>query len=391
MKARLKKEFFMALVTVPIVTLGFFVVAIALRYLGKAPSFVQNMNDKVLNTGAIISIVLCLPIPVWMKMIFRANDELGYDKFGMSKKNRHFMRRDLREGIEADKIANLEKIVPSEELRRMTKKGSIDPDGDIARLVGLDAIKARIEDMKIKMAFDKRERSKKNNPSFGGYHAVYYGSPGVGKTEVARIASGILYDNYCIKENKTVEVDGAFLRGKGEEETALKVRIVASAAKGGVLFIDEAYELGYGRLGQCAIATLVKEMEDSRGELTVILAGYKDKMRDLLAVNPGFASRIREFWEFPDYSDDELWDIFNAMAKDMGYKVAEDVRSLFDRRINLERVMDSWGNARTVRRILSESIDNHAVNYGKLGMAKNMRHVICKEDVSPDISTNFFG
>ena len=257
MKARLKKEIFMALITVPIVALGFFVVAMVLRNLGKAPAFIEKLNDNFIRTGTIASFLCCIPIPVWVKFVFKANNELSYDEFGISKKNRHFMDRRLRAAIEADKISRLERIVSSEELRHMTNKGSENPDKDISMLVGLEEIKERIENMKARMAFDKGERKKRGLSSDEGYHAVYYGAPGVGKTAVARIASGILYDNYYTDENKTVEVDGAFLRGKSEEETALKVKIVAKAAKGGVLFIDEAYELGYGRLGQCAISTLI--------------------------------------------------------------------------------------------------------------------------------------
>ena len=194
----------------------------------------------------------------------------------------------------------------------------------------------------------------------------FYGNPGTGKTEVARILSRILYDAGVLDEAKLVETDAHGLMGRVVGETAPKTENKINEAMGGVLFIDEAYALagsntvsgGSLNYGEEAIATLLKGMEDKRGQFCTILAGYKKEMVEMLSANPGFKSRIQFTLEFPDYSREELGEIAKVFLSKKGYSIDSDA---------LMRVLDiaeyfrsrpNFANARTVRNILDQVIMN---------------------------------
>ena len=140
----------------------------------------------------------------------------------------------------------------------------------------------------------------------------FLGNPGSGKTEVARLIAGILYENKILPTNKIIEVDRSGLVSQYFGATAEKTSRVIARAMGGVLFIDEAYALGNNNdagsitdYGREAIDTLVKAMEDYRGKFCVIFAGYRNEMQQMLSVNPGLKSRIQFTLDFPNYSRDD--------------------------------------------------------------------------------------
>lgn len=207
-------------------------------------------------------------------------------------------------------------------------------------------------------------------------------------TTIARIMAGYLYKYGYIKKNKCLEIDGNFL--KAGEYSAEKTSIVIRRAMGGVLFIDEAYALMGDQAGAEAVATLIKEMEDHRGDFVLILAGYTNEMRQLLEYNPGFASRVKEYLTFPDYNAREMEEIFALMAKSKGFEVDSAAYPNFDTRVASERQLRSFGNARTARNILEETLDRHARNYMEGKLTESQEYLIIADDVSPEVKNTMF-
>ena len=238
--------------------------------------------------------------------------------------------------------------------------------------------------MVARMTFERDTNKDLDKSQYGmnGRHFCFYGSAGTGKTTVARIIAGFLYQNGYIKENKVIEINGGFLKeGEYSEE---KTKLVIQQAYGGVLFIDEAYSLVEGNLnyGKAAVAELIKEMEDNRDKFTVILAGYKNDMKRLVDTNEGFKSRIKEYLEFPDYSIDEMSQIFENMAHSSNFVVSEMAMLNFTSRISAEKELASFGNGGTVRNVLDECIDRHALNYGQGIITPEEKYILCGCDVS---------
>ena len=174
---------------------------------------------------------------------------------------------------------------------------------------------------------------------------------------------------------------------KAGSETATKTELIIRQAFDGVLFIDEAYvllESGDGS-GEQAIATLIKQMEDNRDRFILIMAGYTDEMKQLLDANPGFKSRIKEYLVFPDYNDFEIKEIFVYMARKQEFIVDENTLDALEERISKERSLKSYGNARTVRNILDEAIDKHALNYLNHIISSDDKYKICECDINRNI------
>ena len=162
-------------------------------------------------------------------------------------------------------------------------------------------------------------------------HLVFVGNPGTGKTTVARLVAGIYRALGLLTQGQLVEVDRSELVAGYLGQTAMKTADVVKSAVGGVLFIDEAYSLAGDQYGTEAVDTLVKEMEDRRHDLVVIVAGYPEPMAFFIAQNPGLASRFRTTIEFADYSDDELVGIFRVLAEGADYDLPDDGRGAVPR------------------------------------------------------------
>lgn len=223
------------------------------------------------------------------------------------------------------------------------------------KLIGLESVKKEIK--KMKAIFHKF----KTMPNKTNLNMVFYGNPGTGKTEVARIIANILYEEGLLPSNKCIEVDSSGLIGEYVGHTAIKTHDVVKNALGGVLFIDEAYMLsggkvsGGGGFGEEAITALLKDMEDYRGQICIILAGYKEPMEKMMEINPGFTSRINRYIDFPDYSLDELRQIAILMYKNKGYEMEDKA---LDETIKVLSTLvnnPNFANAREVRNLL-ESI-----------------------------------
>ena len=182
----------------------------------------------------------------------------------------------------------------------------------------------------------------------------FTGNPGTGKTTVARMIGQIFEKEKILSNGTFVEVHGRDLVGKYVGWTAKEVKKIIEKAKGGVLFIDEAYSLNSndsGSFADEAIATLIKEMEDNRDDLCVILAGYQDEMAGLIKRNPGFESRIQFYIDFPNYNEDELYQIFKGLAQKEKYKLSSQVKEILLEDFRNQRTSKSFSNGRYVRNI----------------------------------------
>lgn len=321
------------------------------------------------------------------RVYWKYKDIATYDEFGVRKDEKRRMEMDSHERrqLEMQSLAELERVIPRNTIEKITHQGSEDAEKDLENLVGIESVKERLFEMKARMEFEEEERSNKkhkaSNPNEEGHHMVFYGNPGTGKTTVARIITNILYEYEYIDRNELIEVDGNFLKSGDPSMTETKVRFVCKASYGGVLFIDEAYSLGGDKIGETAIATLIKEMEDNRDKFVVILAGYSGPMGKMLETNPGFKSRIKEYLDFPDYSQPELLEIFKRMASSKGFEVDESCDKPLTLRLGMERSLSSWGNARTVRNVLEESIDRHAVNFVRGKIEKDSKYRLFGDDI----------
>ena len=244
-------------------------------------------------------------------------------------------------------------------------KNHKDSYSELHNLIGCESVKTAVEEFVAKSKIDKikMDRSLIDSTEFN-MNMMFYGSPGTAKTTVARLVARIMYDKGVIAKPKITEVGASDLVAAYVGQTAIKTSKVFEEAKGGVLFIDEAYSLANKEAGgynQEAIDTIIKEMENNRSNTLVIFAGYKDKMEEFIKCNPGFKSRISKYVDFPNYSIDELIQIFNKLCKDKGYTLKENDRKIIEERISkyLEEIMDDkqFGNGRECRTILENAVN----------------------------------
>lgn len=367
------------------------VIIMILPFISLYFAFTNKSKPLYILTGILVLIAL-FSSKILQQARINLRQDVEYDEFGRSRTKGSYekLSKAERDAIDLQKTAEIERVLDSTAIKKMTKKGSIKPEEDMNNLVGLIPVKQKMKEMVARMKFEqegnKKKKSKDKINSMSGRHMVFYGAPGTGKTTVARIITGFLYQYGYIKENKCIEVDGNFL--KMGEYTAQKTTLVVRQAFGGVLFIDEAYALmtSTDGSGDTAIATLIKEMEDNRDKFILILAGYTNEMKALLNANPGFESRIKEYLDFPDYNDIEMREIFAMMAREQNFVVDSDAYDSFDIRINKERKTRSFGNGRTVRNLLDETIDRHALNYIEKRISEENKFKIMDIDISREIN-----
>ena len=216
-------------------------------------------------------------------------------------------------------------------------------------------------------------------------HLVFTGNPGTGKTTVARIISRIYKQIGVLSKGQLVEVDRSGLVAGYVGQTALKTQEKINQALGGVLFIDEAYSLSQENdaFGQEAIDTILKAMEDHRDDLVVIVAGYTDPMEKFINSNPGLKSRFNKYIEFPDYSVDELEEIFNMNLKKYEYEVEEEAKKHIRQMISTRKLtrLENFANAREIRNLFEEIVTNQARRIAKLEnpTAEDIRLITCDD------------
>lgn len=232
-------------------------------------------------------------------------------------------------------------------------------------LIGLESVKSEITTLTnyIKVQNLRSEKGMKVSPI--SYHCVFTGNPGTGKTTVARIVAEIYKDLGILKKGHLVETDRSGLVAEYVGQTAGKTNKIIDSALDGVLFIDEAYSLvdgGSSDYGKEAVATLLKRMEDDRKRLVVILAGYTADMKRFIDSNPGLQSRFNRYIEFPDYSAEELLQIFELNVKKYEYCLTERaitvLKEMLDKAVSNKD--KNFGNGRYVRNLFEKVIENQA-------------------------------
>jgi hypothetical protein len=238
---------------------------------------------------------------------------------------------------------------------------------ELDALVGLEAVKGEIHRQAAVLRIEaKRESAGLKVPAITR-HLVFVGNPGTGKTTVARLVAGIYRALGLLTKGQLIEVDRSELVAGYLGQTAMKTADVVTSAVGGVLFIDEAYSLAGDQYGTEAVDTLVKEMEDRRDDLVVIVAGYPEPMAFFIAQNPGLASRFRTTIEFADYTDDELVGIFHVLAEGADYDITPEVEKRFREMLRGVRRGPTFGNGRYARNVLEDAIGQHAWRLREIG------------------------
>ena len=253
-----------------------------------------------------------------------------------------------------------------------------DPYKELDDLIGLESVKKEVRSLANFVKLQKQREAKGLKTAKVSYHLVFYGSPGTGKTTVARIIGRIYKDLGVLKKGHTVETDRSGLVAKYLGQTALKTDTVVQQAIHGVLFIDEAYALvpedGNGQdYGQEAISTLLKRMEDYRDSLVVIIAGYRNEMQRFIDSNPGLQSRFNRYIDFPDYTGAELTDIFKMYMKTNQYTLAPDAENYLREQLDyaVAHKDRNFGNARFARNVFEKSIQQQANRLaGKTNLSK---------------------
>ena len=231
---------------------------------------------------------------------------------------------------------------------------------ELNEYIGLDTVKKEVESL-INLVTVQKMRKENGLPVNDlSLHMVFSGNPGTGKTMVARLMARIYKSLGILSKGHLVEVDRSGLVAGYVGQTAIKTGEAIQKAMGGVLFIDEAYALtnrGGNDYGQEAVDTLLKAMEDHRDDLIVIVAGYTELMEEFVHSNPGLESRFNRFLNFPDYTVQEMMDIFDMRCRKSGYELAEDARGLLRSLLALLSLdVKGFGNARGVRNLFERTV-----------------------------------
>ena len=269
-----------------------------------------------------------------------------------------------------------------------------DPYQELDELIGLGAVKEEVRSLANFVKIQKQRKEKGLKTPKMSYHLVFTGSPGTGKTTVARIVARIYKDLGILKSGHTVETDRSGLVAEYVGQTAMKTNAIVDSALNGVLFIDEAYALvpegAPADYGQEAISTLLKRMEDNRDCLVVIIAGYPDEMQRFIDSNPGLQSRFNRYINFPDYSAAELVDIFKMYMKKSQYTLSDDGQRMLSQKLEYAVLHKNrnFGNARYVRNVFEKAIQEQA---NRLAGKRNLSEQQLSQIEASDLQNAFSG
>ncbi len=282
-------------------------------------------------------------------------NELLLKFYGFQKIQEIYKKQEEIEGIQNNDEHSLEQLLD-----------------ELNKLVGLEKVKEKVNNL---ISFQKvqnlRKTQKLTNPQ-NTLHIAFIGNPGTGKTTVARIIGRMYKQLGLLSSGHFIEVSRTDLIAGYQGQTALKVKKVIEKAKGGVLFIDEAYSITENEhsdsFGRECLTELTKALEDYRNDMVVIVAGYKEPMEVFFNSNPGLKSRFNTFIEFDDYSSEQLLEILLNILKSNDYHLNESalqqLRLMFENMIKDN--VDSSANGRFVRNLIDDLIDEHAKRVSRI-------------------------
>lgn len=230
-------------------------------------------------------------------------------------------------------------------------------------LIGLDGVKEEVRLLTALMRVQQLRKDRGLPFVEGTRHLVFSGNPGTGKTTVARLLARLYRSLGVVERGHLVEVDRSGIVAGYVGQTAAKVAEVFERADGGVLLIDEAYSLirgGERDFGREAIDAIVKQVEDRRDSMVVILAGYPAEMEALIAANPGFSSRFPKTIHFADYRDEELLAILTSLAAKVRYHLTSDASAVALVWFGSQPRGRGFGNGRLARNLFEAAVARHA-------------------------------
>ncbi len=251
------------------------------------------------------------------------------------------------------KMNGMYNFAPEEDFLMDRDIGNKSPYNELQSLIGLNKVKKQIDSILASHEVEQeRKKYKRDDFESGSLHMIFAGNPGTAKTKVARLFAGIAKEKGIVSSGVFVEIGGMDLNCIVPD----LIRDKFDEAKGGVLFVDEAYSMTLS----VSVATFIQEMENHRDEVIVIMAGYNEKMENFLKLNEGLKSRIPHWVDFPDYDADELTEIFKYMAKQRNFILddgaVEEAKYIFKK----AGCITDFGNGRYVRNILDQALVNQS-------------------------------
>ncbi|MCO6161875.1 AAA family ATPase [Flavobacterium sp. NRK F7] len=264
---------------------------------------------------------------------------------------------------------------------------------ELHELIGLENVKKDVSELVNLLKVQQKRTSQGLKNIEITLHTVFLGPPGTGKTTVARLLGRIFKQLDFLSQGQMIETDREGMVAGYVGQTATKVDAIVTEAKGGVLFIDEAYALSQNvgnDYGAEAVNTLLKRMEDFRDDFAVVVAGYDEPMQVFIDSNPGLRSRFNRYFHFDHFSPDELFAIFEIYCKKSDFILTEEAKEKLKDTFELlfEKRDDSFGNARVIRNVFEKVIQKQANRIVMLKrISKKALRIITEEDIPEPMET----